>query len=220
MKGAKIKMNFGERLKRIRLKRGLTLMEVGKVLGKTEATVQRYESGNIKNPKSDTILELAAALNVRPAFLMGWEVDEIDVEISTDYDYLPVSVAAGIPEILEGLTDGEIKKMSIPDALMGRHAGSKDIFLIKTNGDSMNKLFPSGALIAIKKCCLEQLKDGDIVVYSEDHNYSVKKFYDLGENLVFKPESYDERFTDYVIPKNKLDLNIHGKVVMYIVDLD
>ena len=46
-------MNLGERMKRIRLKKGITLLEIANKLNKTEATIQRYESGNIKNLKSD-----------------------------------------------------------------------------------------------------------------------------------------------------------------------
>ena len=64
-------------MKQSREKQGMTLAELGRKIGKTEATVQRYESGNIKNLKNDTIESIATALNVNPAFLMGW-IDESD----------------------------------------------------------------------------------------------------------------------------------------------
>ncbi|AMG62776.1 MULTISPECIES: helix-turn-helix domain-containing protein [Staphylococcus] len=65
-------MCFSKRMKQSREKQGITLAELGKKIGKTEATVQRYESGNIKNLKNDTIESIANALNVNPAYLMGW----------------------------------------------------------------------------------------------------------------------------------------------------
>lgn len=65
-------MCFSKRMKQSREKQGMTLAELGKKIGKTEATVQRYESGNIKNLKNDTIENIAKALNVNPAYLMGW----------------------------------------------------------------------------------------------------------------------------------------------------
>ncbi|MGZ2417161.1 transcriptional regulator with XRE-family HTH domain [Staphylococcus caledonicus] len=68
-------MCFSKRMKQSREKRGITLAELGRKIGKTEATVQRYESGNIKNLKNDTIESIANALNVNPAYLMGW-IDE------------------------------------------------------------------------------------------------------------------------------------------------
>lgn len=66
-------MTFSKRLRESRKKQGLTLSELGNRINKTEATIQRYESGNIKNLKNDTIEQLANALNVSPAYLMGWE---------------------------------------------------------------------------------------------------------------------------------------------------
>lgn len=65
-------MCFSKRMKQSREKQGMTLAELGKKIGKTEATVQRYESGNIKNLKNDTIENISKALNVNPAYLMGW----------------------------------------------------------------------------------------------------------------------------------------------------
>ncbi|ASN71210.1 hypothetical protein 10F5_13 [uncultured Caudovirales phage] len=70
-------MCFSKRMKQSREKQGMTLAELGRKIGKTEATVQRYESGNIKNLKNDTIESIATALNVNPAFLMGW-IEEVE----------------------------------------------------------------------------------------------------------------------------------------------
>lgn len=73
-------MCFSKRMKQSREKQGMTLAELGRKIGKTEATVQRYESGNIKNLKNDTIESIATALNVNPAYLMGW-VEENDDKV-------------------------------------------------------------------------------------------------------------------------------------------
>lgn len=61
-----------ERIKERRQQLGLTLLTVAEKLNTTEATIQRYESGNIKNIPHDRIVELANALNCSPAYLMGW----------------------------------------------------------------------------------------------------------------------------------------------------
>lgn len=63
----------GTRLKEQRLRSKLTLLQVANAIGVTEATVQRYESGEIKNIKHETIYELAKLLQCTPAYLMGWE---------------------------------------------------------------------------------------------------------------------------------------------------
>ena len=66
-------MTFSERMKYARELKKITLKDLGNKIGKTEATVQRYESGEIKNLKNDIIEAIADALDVSPAYLMGWD---------------------------------------------------------------------------------------------------------------------------------------------------
>ena len=47
-----------DRIKRLRLERGLTQEELGDVLGVGKATVQKYESGQIQNLKAAHIRKL------------------------------------------------------------------------------------------------------------------------------------------------------------------
>lgn len=72
---------LNERIKERRLSLGLTLLEVAELLGVKEATAQRYESGEIKNIKHETIVSLSKILSCSPAFLMGWQ-DNVMVESS------------------------------------------------------------------------------------------------------------------------------------------
>jgi transcriptional regulator with XRE-family HTH domain len=66
-------MEMNEKIKTRREELGLTLQEIGDYLGVSKATVQRYESGEIKNLKLESIEKLAEILKISPAFLMGWE---------------------------------------------------------------------------------------------------------------------------------------------------
>ena len=45
-------------------------------MGVTEATVQRWESGNIKTLRYEKIGKLAEILGVKPSVLMGWDDGE------------------------------------------------------------------------------------------------------------------------------------------------
>lgn len=61
--------------KRIKDRRNLlnlTLLDIAKQLEVTEATVQRYESGKIKNIKYDMIVRISKILQCTPQYLMGW----------------------------------------------------------------------------------------------------------------------------------------------------
>ena len=61
-----------ERIKERRIALNLTLAQVADRLGIQEATMQRYESGAIKNLKHETVVKLADILYCHPAYLMGW----------------------------------------------------------------------------------------------------------------------------------------------------
>lgn len=66
-------MYIGQKLRNRRLELNLTMLQVAKKTGVSEATVSRWESGDIANMKRDKIVALANALQVSPAFIMGWE---------------------------------------------------------------------------------------------------------------------------------------------------
>ena len=69
-------MEFNQLLKNARAKANKTLEQVAKDCGVSKATVQRWESGEIKNVRRDKISKLSASLNVSPAYLMGWEDED------------------------------------------------------------------------------------------------------------------------------------------------
>lgn len=64
---------LNERIKQMRIKCGLTLSQIADKLDIREATMQRYESGEIKNIKRETISQLAEIFHCSPSYLMGWE---------------------------------------------------------------------------------------------------------------------------------------------------
>lgn len=66
-------LTIHKRIKEQRLKHNFTLAELAEMLDVKEATVQRYESGEIKNLKHDTIIKLANIFKCSPSYLMGWE---------------------------------------------------------------------------------------------------------------------------------------------------
>lgn len=65
---------IGERIKRLRIEKGLTQEELGKILCVKKATVQKYESGQIRNFKSDTIRTLSDLFGLPPAYFIYNEI--------------------------------------------------------------------------------------------------------------------------------------------------
>lgn len=66
-------MSLSSTLKKRRKELNLTLLQIAEKVGVSEATVQRWESGNIKNLRYNRISRLAEVLDISPAELMGWD---------------------------------------------------------------------------------------------------------------------------------------------------
>ena len=71
-------MNKGEKLKERRKRLQLTLKEVAAAVGVAEATVQRWESGNIHTIRADRLTKLSFVLDVPVEELTSW-FDQSDV---------------------------------------------------------------------------------------------------------------------------------------------
>lgn len=66
------KMNeIVNRIKNRRIELGMSYQDLADKTGMSKSTLQRYETGAIKNIPLDKLEDLAAALQMDPAFLMG-----------------------------------------------------------------------------------------------------------------------------------------------------
>lgn len=65
-------MDISRKIRELRAKQDLTLEAVGAYVGVSKATVQRWESGDIKNMRRDKIAKLAEVLGTTPGELVGW----------------------------------------------------------------------------------------------------------------------------------------------------
>ncbi len=71
-------MDFKDIVRIRRKELGLTLEEIGNSIGVSKATVQRYESGEIKNVGHAKISALSKILNISPSYLLGFSDDVKD----------------------------------------------------------------------------------------------------------------------------------------------
>lgn len=207
-------MNLGDRIKKARLDRGLTLLEVAERLGKTEATIQRYESGNIKNLKNDTIEDLASVLNVSPAYLMGWDTNFIPtniISLSPTTVKIPIlgKIACGDPITAEENLIGY--RYESPDLL----PNGKLIFL-QAKGDSMEPTIPNGSYVLIRE--QPDVENGEIaaVLVNGDTEATLKRVKKQGDTVFLMPDN--PRHEPYVITSDN-PARIIGKAIRFTQDL-
>lgn len=83
-------------LKERRRELGLSLIEVANAVGVSEATISRYESGNIKNMRRDRIENYAKVLRVSIPVFLGIDDDYIEthefLKTITDPEHTSVQV--------------------------------------------------------------------------------------------------------------------------------
>ena len=138
------------RLKQRRKEQGYTLAQLAALVGVRDATIQRYESGEIRNIKRDTLLKLAKALRCTPAYLMGWDESEYGpakINAGGGMARIPVLgvIPAGIPiEAIEDILDYE----EIPSAWT--ESGS-EFFALRLKGNSMSPEYRSGDVVIFKR---------------------------------------------------------------------
>ncbi|MEH7464094.1 XRE family transcriptional regulator [Bacillus thuringiensis] len=218
----------GQQIKYYRKLKKMTQKELGLRIGKKHNTISSYENGT-NEPEQDALFSIANALgisinNLFPSTTEPYMISDQHTSIAKpQYNYFSTPISAGLPFCIDSISEDELEKISIPDSLLGKWAGNKGIFITRVNGDSMNRIIPHCSIIVVKKVELSTLKNGDIVVFSNGGDYSVKRFFHDKDNerLVFRPDSYDNRFFDYMVSyENAKNLKIHGKVVLYIVELD
>ena len=216
-------MKLSDNIRYFRKLRNLSQDEIAKRLGyKSFTTIQKWETG-MAEPPVGKLYELADILQVS---IMDLLKDNLDAEealtVSTNsYHYVPTSVSAGTLTTIDAINF--MPTIAIPDFMMGRYAGNKNILLMAVNGESMNNVIQNGSVIAIlTNIELPDIHDGDIVVIKNGGDYTVKRFYNdkQHQEFVFKPDSSDMAFRDIIFSyENTDDLYLIGKLVMYNVTL-
>lgn len=205
-----------DRIKERRLALGLTMLDVAKKLGVQETTVQRYESGAIKNIKHETIVKLAKILNCTPAYLMGWEETEstpasdlLNAGIKNVYPVgkqrLPMlgSIACGDPIYMTEEHEFYIS------AGKNLHAD----FCLKATGDSMiGARIHDGDIVFIR--LQQDVDNGTIAAVSIDDEATLKRVYKHPNYIVLAAEN--PAYEPIIINgKDAKNIHIIGKAVAF-----
>ena len=75
----------GERIKKLREKRGISQTDLAIQIGESKQTLYKYETGRITNIPSDKIELIASALGCSPAYLMGWDDNAADTTRNEEF---------------------------------------------------------------------------------------------------------------------------------------
>lgn len=213
-------MTIGERMKLRRNELKISADLVAEKLGVSRSTVFRYEKGEIEKLPTNILSNIAEILKTTPSYLMGWEEQPALPTASTELIDLPLygDVAAGALAEMESVDVWDVKNIQLPKVILPALSSYANLFAMRVNGDSMDKVIPDHSLVVVKPCEDHLYKDGDIVVFSYNGEYSLKRYRPNAMKgfILFEADSHNTDFQD--IPINKDDMpeaRIYGKVIFY-----
>ena len=186
-------MEIKDILKNRRTELGLTQLDVANAVGVTEATVSRWESGDIANMKRSRIASLASVLKMSPSIIMGWN-EEHEAHMPSNIIPMPAmrkvplvgSIACGTPILAEENLDGTVEA---PDHVRAD-------FALRCKGDSMiNARIFDGDIVYIRQ--QESVEHGEIAAVLIGDEATLKRVYIYddcisleAENPQYKPMVY------------------------------
>lgn len=199
-------MSIGQRIKNRRKEMKMSADDLGKKIGKNRATIYRYEKDEIENMPYDVIEPIAKVLRVSPAYLMGWDKEEIKIQPLPVKEIPIVSqISAGLPIYAE---ENILEHTYIATKKLNTN---KEIFGLRVNGDSMDKEFRDGDVVIVEKDAV--VENGQIaVVQVNGYNATVKRVRYEKDRIILIPESNNPAHYPQVYSQDD-EVKIIGKVV-------
>lgn len=209
-------MLLNDKLKARRIELGLTMLDVAKSVGVSEATISRWESGDIGNMRRDKIALYAKALKTSPLFIMGIDKNTDEEEnIFDKYDNLSPIKLKKFPLLGEIACGEPIWADEEKESYVMANMDIKADFCLTAKGDSMiNARINDGDIVFIKK--MPMVNNGEIAAVIIDNEATLKRvyYYPNKSKLVLNPEN--PAYEPLVYLKDELNtIRILGKAVYF-----
>lgn len=209
---------FSRRLKGLREESGITMVELARVIGMSQATISEWEKGN-KFPRAGALQGLARYFDVPMEYFFKEKVF-----LMTEMLNIPLhaTISQNTLTVIDDFSNGKVKYIKLPTSFLGSYSKEKNLQAFLVPDDSMNLLFPQGSTIITNKINQTDLIDEDIVIYFFEDDYSIGRFRKNEERKVFlfKPESTNPLRYDRIIPFVEMkNVEIIAKVIWYGVSI-
>lgn len=207
----------GYKIAEARIAKGWSQQQLAEKIGTTQQTIQRYESG-ARDLKSSVIIKLSSALGVTISYLLGLK-DTDDGSVREDqFVDVPLygSIAAGTP----------IEMMEVEDTFpvpARMHDAHPDAFLLKVEGESMNRILPNGCYALVDPCETVEENGAPYAVCVNGYDATIKRVRKLNNGFELVPDSTDPTYPvqtyNYNEPGTET-ITVIGRVVYYVLPFD
>lgn len=203
------------RIAEARVAKGWSQQQLADAIGATQQSIQRYESG-ARDIKTSVILKLSAALGVTVSYLLGMENDKL--EDSPSFVSVPLygSIAAGTPIEMHAVDSSH----PVPTKVREKYP---DAFLLKVEGESMNRVLPNGCYALVDPRQTADCNGAPYAVCVNGYDATIKRVRKLNNGFELVPDSndptYEKRTYNFNEPDTEM-VTVIGRVVYYVLPFD
>lgn len=194
-----------------------SIPKFAKEIGMSPQTIYSVLRAGINGGSVNTVLPILAKLGINANWIIQNKLIDIDKE-PNEYTDVPLygSIAAGTPIEMQEVED----TFPIPAKVHERHP---EAFLLKVEGESMNRVLPNGCYAVIDPC-KEVEKNGDpYAVCVNGYNATIKRVELLNNGFRLVPDSTDPTYPvqtfNYNDPGTET-ITVIGRVVYYVLPFD
>lgn len=202
-------MNIGFYIKKLRIDKGYSQEQLGKLVGVQRAAVQKWECGKVQNLKRETIKKLAEVFNVPASSFFS----DFETEIFSIPGIQPIPKMKRVPR-LGAIACGE--PILAEQNIDGYDTIEADIncdFTLVCKGDSMiNARIFDGDVVYIKQ--QPDVENGEIAAVLINDEATLKKVYKHPDKLVLR--ACNPLYDDFVYTADEAtNIHILGKAVVF-----
>lgn len=204
-------MEFGEKLRSLRTKAGLTQLDIAEKLDVSAAAIGAWENGRAK-PRLTKLGQLAELLGTSAADLMG--EDAAEAAISGTSRMVPL---LGFAHMGEPCDEGSLAdEVEVPASIADAHPRG---FMVHAQGGCMDNRFPHDALLLVDPD-MEPANGQPVLAETADYGAVVRNYTRGRSTVMLTADSHSGEYDDILAGPGDEPVVCKGRVVWYMGERD
>ena len=204
-------MEFGEKLRSLRIKAGLTQLDIAEKLDVSAAAIGAWENGRAK-PRLTKLGQLAELLGTSAADLMGEGTSE--AAISGASRMVPL---LGFAHMGEPCDEGNLAdEVEVPASIADAHPRG---FMVHAQGGCMDSRFPHDALLLVDPD-MEPVNGQPVLAETADYGAVVRNYTRGRSTVMLTADSHSGEYDDILAGPGDEPVVCKGRVVWYMGERD
>lgn len=204
-------MEFGEKLRSLRTKAGLTQLDIAEKLDVSAAAIGAWENGRAK-PRLTKLGQLAELLGTSAADLMGEDTTEAAIKGTSRM--VPLLVYAHMGDFED---EGELAdEVEVPASIADAHPRG---FMVHAHGGCMDNRFPHDALLLVDPD-MEPVNGQPVLAETSDYGAVVRNYTRGSSTVMLTADSHSGEYDDILAGPGDEPVVCKGRVVWYMGERD